>query len=51
MRYLVAGAHRLEEAAPNARAVVWPDVAHMIAMEQPHRLVELVVEFLTPLGL
>jgi 3-oxoadipate enol-lactonase len=46
----VKAAHRLEEAAPNARAVIWPDVAHMIAMEQPARLVELVTEFLRPLG-
>jgi pimeloyl-ACP methyl ester carboxylesterase len=49
LQYLVAAAHRLEEAAPNARAVVWPDVAHMIGMEQPARLVALVTEFLGPL--
>ena len=42
-------ARRLEAAAPNARAVVWPDVAHMIGMEAPHRLNALIVEFLEPL--
>jgi 3-oxoadipate enol-lactonase len=47
---LVAAAGRLEEAAVDARAVVWPDVAHMVAMEQPRRLASLVTEFLAPLG-
>ena len=42
-------AHRLEAAAPNARAVVWPDVAHMIGMEAPDRLNALIVDFLAPL--
>ena len=42
-------ARRLEAAAPNARAVVWPDVAHMIGMEAPDRLNALIVEFLAPL--
>jgi 3-oxoadipate enol-lactonase len=42
-------ARRLEAAAPNARAVVWPDVAHMIGMEAPDRLNGLIVDFLTPL--
>lgn len=42
-------ARRLEAAAPNARAVVWPDVAHMIGMEVPDRLNALIVEFLAPL--
>jgi 3-oxoadipate enol-lactonase len=41
-------ARRLEAAAPNARAVVWPDVAHMIGMEAPDRLNALIVEFLAP---
>jgi pimeloyl-ACP methyl ester carboxylesterase len=40
---------RLEAAAPNARAVVWPDVAHMIGMEAPDRLNALIADFLAPL--
>jgi pimeloyl-ACP methyl ester carboxylesterase len=40
---------RLETAAPNARTVMWPDVAHMIGMEQPERLAALVIDFLAPL--
>jgi hypothetical protein len=28
---------------------VWPDVAHMIGMEQPERLTDAIVEFLAPL--
>jgi 3-oxoadipate enol-lactonase len=46
---VVQTAHRLESAAPNARAVVWPDVAHMIGMEVPDRLNGLIVDFLGPL--
>jgi len=46
---IVQAAHRLEAAAPNARAVVWPDVAHMIGMEAPDRLNALIVDFLAPL--
>ncbi|MGZ8437805.1 MAG: alpha/beta fold hydrolase [Candidatus Limnocylindrales bacterium] len=42
-------ARHLEANAPNARALVWPDVAHMIGMEQPERLAAAVVEFLAPL--
>jgi pimeloyl-ACP methyl ester carboxylesterase len=42
-------ARHLEAHAPNARALIWPDVAHMIAMEQPQRLAEAIVEFLAPL--
>jgi pimeloyl-ACP methyl ester carboxylesterase len=42
-------ARRLEAAAPNARAVIWPDVAHMIGMEVPDRLNALIVDFLEPL--
>jgi pimeloyl-ACP methyl ester carboxylesterase len=49
LAYLVGGAHRLENAAPNGRAVIWPDVAHMIGLEQPDRLVSLVTEFVAPL--
>ncbi len=46
---MVQSARRLESAAVNARAVVWPDVAHMIGMEAPDRLNALIVEFLEPL--
>lgn len=46
---MVQIAQRLEAAAPNARAVVWPDVAHMIGMEAPDRLNALIVDFLAPL--
>ncbi len=46
---MVQAAHRLEAAAPNARAVVWPDVAHMIGMEAPDRLNALIVAVLAPL--
>jgi 3-oxoadipate enol-lactonase len=42
-------ARHIEAAAPNARAVVWPDVAHMIGMEVPDRLDDLIVDFLAPL--
>ncbi len=40
---------RLEGSAPNARSVMWPDVAHMAGIEQPDRLATLVVDFLAPL--
>lgn len=43
-------ARHLEANAPNARALIWPDVAHMIGMEQPERLAAAIVEFLAPLG-
>lgn len=43
-------ARHLEANAPNARALVWPDVAHMIGMEQPQRLTDAIVEFVTSLG-
>jgi pimeloyl-ACP methyl ester carboxylesterase len=46
---VVETARHLEAGAPNARALVWPDVAHMIGMEQPERLAATVVEFLAPL--
>ena len=46
---MVQIAKRLESAAPNARAVIWPDVAHMIGMEAPDRLDALIVDFLEPL--
>ena len=43
-------ARHLEAEAPNARAVIWDDVAHMIGMEQPDRLAAAIVSFLEPLG-
>ena len=42
-------ARHLERNAPNARAVVWDDVAHMIGMEQPDRLAAEIIAFLEPL--
>jgi 3-oxoadipate enol-lactonase len=42
-------ARHLEANAANARAVVWPDVAHMIGMEQPERLSSTIDDFLAPL--
>ena len=39
----------LEANAPDARAIVWDDVAHMIGMEVPERLAGAIVEFLAPL--
>lgn len=42
-------ARHLESSAPNAKAVIWDDVAHMVAMEQPERLATLIKEFLAPL--
>ena len=46
---VAATARHLEANAPNATAVIWPDVAHMIGMEQPDRLAARIVEFLAPL--
>jgi 3-oxoadipate enol-lactonase len=46
---VVATARHLEAAAPNARALIWDDVAHMIGMERPDRLAAAIVEFLAPL--
>jgi 3-oxoadipate enol-lactonase len=43
-------ARHLEANAPNARAVVLADVAHMIAMERPAELAALVMELLGPLS-
>jgi pimeloyl-ACP methyl ester carboxylesterase len=42
-------ANHLQEHAPDARAVVLPDVAHLIGMEQPAGLAALIAEFLAPL--
>ena len=46
---VVQTAQRLESAAPDARAIIWDDVAHMVGMEQPERLAGTIVEFLAPL--
>ena len=43
-------ARHIEAGAPNARAVIWPDVAHLIGMEVPDRLNALLLDFLAPLG-
>jgi 3-oxoadipate enol-lactonase len=42
-------AHHLEANAPGARAMILPDVAHMIGMEIPDKLAALIIEFLAPL--
>ncbi len=47
---VVATAQHLEGDAPNARALIWDDVAHMVGMEQPERLAAAIVDFLRPLG-
>ena len=46
---VVQAAHLREARAPNARAVILPDVAHMIGMEVPEALAELIIDFLGPL--
>jgi 3-oxoadipate enol-lactonase len=42
---VVQTALHLEANAPDARALIWPDVAHMIGMEVPERLADAIVEF------
>jgi 3-oxoadipate enol-lactonase len=42
-------AHLLAAKAPHARAVILPDVAHMIGMEVPEALAGLIIDFLGPL--
>jgi 3-oxoadipate enol-lactonase len=44
-----AAARRLADGAPNVRLEEWPDVAHMIAMEAPERVANVLLEFLAPL--
>jgi 3-oxoadipate enol-lactonase len=44
-------AEHLAAHAPNARAVILPDVAHLIGMERPAELAELIAGFLDPLRL
>ncbi len=45
---VVRTAEWLAAEAPDARALVWPDVAHMIGMEQPDRLAATIVDFVAP---
>jgi pimeloyl-ACP methyl ester carboxylesterase len=47
--FITAVARHLEANASNGRAVLWPDVAHMIGMERPVELAALIAEFLAPL--
>jgi pimeloyl-ACP methyl ester carboxylesterase len=47
--FIHAVGRHIAEAAPDARAVEVPGVAHMVGMEAPDRLAELIVEFLDPL--
>jgi pimeloyl-ACP methyl ester carboxylesterase len=42
-------ARHLEADAPDGRAVIWDDVAHMIGMERPDRLAGTIVDFLASL--
>jgi 3-oxoadipate enol-lactonase len=44
-----SAAQRLAKAAPNARLVTIPDVAHMVGMEVPGELARLIMDFLAPL--
>ncbi len=46
---VAATARHLEADAPNATALIWDDVAHMIGLEQPARLASTIVDFLAPL--
>jgi len=46
----VLTARHLEANAPNARAIVWHDVAHMIGMEVPERLAGTITAFVEPLS-
>ena len=46
---VVATARHLGATAPDATSVVWPDVAHMIGLEVPDRLADLIIDFLAPL--
>lgn len=48
--YAIQVAEHLGTASPNGRTVILPDVAHMIAMEQPAETARLIVEMLAPLG-
>ena len=45
----VNAARFVGENAPNAKSVIWPDVAHLPGLEAPERLAELIVDFVSPL--
>ena len=45
----VKAARHVAAMAPNATAVIWPDVAHLPGLEAPERLAELIRFFLEPL--
>jgi pimeloyl-ACP methyl ester carboxylesterase len=45
-----ATARHIAATAPNARAIVIPGVAHMIAMEVPEQVATLIAELVAPLG-
>jgi pimeloyl-ACP methyl ester carboxylesterase len=45
----VKSAEHIVAEVPNARELVWDDVAHMIGMEQPDRLAAATTNFLAPL--
>ena len=45
MSEVVQTARHLETHAPDAQALIWRDVAHMIGMEAPERLTDAIVEF------
>ena len=43
-------AHHLEAEVPGARALIMPDVAHLIGLEAPDALAAAILEFVTPLA-
>jgi 3-oxoadipate enol-lactonase len=45
-----ATARHLERTCPNSRAVLLPNVAHMIALEAPEAVAALIVDLVRPLG-
>lgn len=47
---VVTVAQHVAESTPDGRAVVWGDVAHLIGMEQPRRLADLVLSFAQEIG-
>ena len=46
---VAATARHLAAEAPDARAVIWDDVAHLIGMEQPDRLATEILTFVSGL--
>ncbi|HSN06776.1 MAG TPA: hypothetical protein VLV82_05455, partial [Candidatus Angelobacter sp.] len=49
LSYVVPTALLLAERVPQGRAVIWPDVAHLIGLEVPDRLAALVVDVVADL--